>query len=378
MNKINISTTIYNIIKFIYINTIEYIFTILTIFYSKKPKNHSNKILFIANDGIGDNIIRISILRKYIEFFKTEDIYFLVSNDSGQRDFFYLVFPEKEKLISCYSKNIARNPLYRLSKINELNQYKFYKTILLHTKSERVTNIFKKYIHTKELYYHFSENPCSYTLKEDIELFQKVTNITLTINEIRPDLTYLIKNESNTYRLPKEFIAIGIGSSAIARTYPVSSFLTVLEWLAINGQYLVFLGKGQSDSMYYNTLIKHSPLIAKHSTNYIDKLSLSESLMILKQSKLFVGIESGLFNAAYVLNVPFAVIYGGGHYGRFIHPHDYSAYISNRMECFGCNWEKCGYGNIRLKPARCITSITPEQVIESISHLLLINTINIQ
>jgi ADP-heptose:LPS heptosyltransferase len=121
---------------------------------------------------------------------------------------------------------------------------------------------------------------------------------------------------------------------------------------------------------YYNKLISLSSIIKNQSINLIGKLSLLDSFQVLRKAKFFVGVESGLFNAASFLGIPLIVIYGGGHYGRFKHINDKAIYVSSTMNCFGCNWQNCPYGSLRFKSAKCISNIESKEIIAAICLMI--------
>jgi len=359
------------IIKKIYRKTSDLIFTGLIFFFSLKKNNISNNVLIVIPDGLGDNILRLEVIKKYFEYFKSKRIYVLVTNESGAKELIQLIDVQCAGFIEFSMTTFMRNPFYRFFIVKGLNQYNFSSIILLPTIASSTTEVLEKAFRTDNTFFYQTDNIFNYALLDDISLFKKVTNIDLDRKLLKTNLPSLLKNNLfSDSNIPSEYIVIGVGASANARKYPVKKFLLVLEWLSLNNYNMIFLGKGSEDVKYYNKLTSLSTVVKNHSINLIGKLSLINSLQVLSKSKFFVGVESGLFNAASFLGIPLVVIYGGGHYGRFKHVNENSIYVSTMMNCFGCNWQNCPYGSLRFKSAKCISNIDSQDIISAICLLI--------
>jgi ADP-heptose:LPS heptosyltransferase len=370
--------SIYVLTKKIYHQTSDIMFTCLIYFFSFKKYDKTNNVLIVVPDGIGDNILRLEVIKNYIEYFESKSIYFLVSKETGVKELIYSINKENTSFIDFSLKMFSRNPFYRFFKIKALNQYNFSSIVLLYTIESRVAEVLEKSFRAHNTFFYHTDNIFNYALLDDISLFKKVTNIDLDINLLKTNLQSIVKN--NLYsdsKIPSEYIVVGIGSSSVARTYPITKFLPVLEWLGFNNYTMIFLGKGLEDEKYYNKLISLSSIIKNQSINLIGKLSLLDSFQVLRKAKFFVGVESGLFNAASFLGTPLIVIYGGGHYGRFKHTNDNAIYVSSKMNCFGCNWQNCPYGSLRFKSAKCISNIESQEIISAICMLMEKNSIKL-
>ncbi len=362
---------IYVLTKKTYYKTIDIIFTCLIYFFRFKKYDITSNVLIVVPDGIGDNILRLEVIKNYIEYFKCKSIYFLISEETGVKELIYSINKENTSFIDFSLKKFSRNPFYRFFKNKALNQYNFSSIVLLYTIESRVAEVLEKSFRAHNTFFYRTDNIFNYALLDDISLFKKVTNIDLDINLLKTNLQSIVKN--NLYSdstIPSEYIVIGIGSSSVSRTYPITKFLPVLEWLGVNNYTMIFLGKGLEDEKYYNKLISLSSIIKNQSINLIGKLSLLDSFQVLRKAKFFVGVESGLFNAASFLGIPLIVIYGGGHYGRFKHINDKAIYVSSTMNCFGCNWQNCPYGSLRFKSAKCISNIESKEIIAAICLMI--------
>jgi ADP-heptose:LPS heptosyltransferase len=101
--------------------------------------------------------------------------------------------------------------------------------------------------------------------------------------------------------------------------------------------------------------------------NLCGRLKLTETAGILLQSELVFATESAMAHLSVALRRPTIAILGGGHYGLFAPWGTKAApvhWISNRIDCYGCNWS-CIYDS-----AICIHNIPPAQIIEKSLDLL--------
>jgi len=99
--------------------------------------------------------------------------------------------------------------------------------------------------------------------------------------------------------------------------------------------------------------------------NLSGKLTLKESIGIIKFADLAVGGETGLAHAACAVGTPNVVLLGGGHYGRFMPYSSLTTVVDNKMDCFKCNW----YCN-QPKKFNCVAGIHPNQIREAIDRIL--------
>jgi ADP-heptose:LPS heptosyltransferase len=91
-----------------------------------------------------------------------------------------------------------------------------------------------------------------------------------------------------------------------------------------------------------------------------------ENAVIIKNSSLFIGNDSGFTHIAKSFGIKFIGIIGGGSYGLFF-PYNAAGnerLMFNKMDCFGCEW-KCIYD----KPY-CHYNVSPESVFNEVRNLL--------
>ena len=330
--------------------------------YRKFNKGNGGRTLILTQDRIGDCIIRMALLEKYSCYFK--DIYFLISKEN------YDLFRNlSDKLIILDNKKMNRNFIYRwkfISKINFLN----FDNIVFSVPMNALDNnkIFNRFLISENKFYNEDKCDTKYVLDEQVKLFNNITGQNIKVSEIKTDLTkYLPDKKFNIdHKLfDEDYIVINMGAHDKGRMYPLDKFEIVFQYLLQMGEKIVFLGRGKNDSEYFEGLMKTAKGNSGKVINLIDKLSLPESLFVIKNSKMFIGVESGLWNASYSLNIPSVVIYGGGHFGRFMHQDESIGYVYKKMDCYKCKWN-CRYVDVNVESAKCISDIEPEKIIDSI------------
>jgi len=96
------------------------------------------------------------------------------------------------------------------------------------------------------------------------------------------------------------------------------------------------------------------------------ELKLNEIPTIIKASRLFIGLDSGMTHIALKAGVPLVAIIGGGQFGRFFpfKESDKVKYLFNELDCFSCEWQCI------LKEKECITKVTVERVYSIICQIL--------
>lgn len=350
-----------------------------------------NKVLLLCNDIIGDTIIRLGIMQKYINYFGYENTYFLTFNFNYE-----IVKLVTDKIILVDKEKFKNDENYKRAVIDDINSMKFYNMVNLITyRGVLLNELFarelkipikiayegeeadKKYWTMLNNEAYTSIIPCidknkqfslknkgiTYVLVHQLELLNYVTKKNYKLEDVKPNLKKYVNSDYNLNILNNS-IVFGMGASKEGRMYPYDKFAMVLKQISSLNYSFIFLGKGQCDKEYLDNLLKQVPELKKKAINFIDKLSIVESFKIISKAKLFVGVESGLWNASYALGVPSVVIYGGGHFGRFMHQSSNIKYIFKPMNCYFCRWE-CKYDCVK-----CIKELDYKEIVQSINLLL--------
>jgi ADP-heptose:LPS heptosyltransferase len=168
-------------------------------------------------------------------------------------------------------------------------------------------------------------------------------------------------------------VAAGIralGAANRLRVYNAEKFAVAARFLTDRGWPLVLLGRGVEDEAYAASLIQAIGRTGDGGIlNFISRLSVAESFRVILSAAFFVGAESGMWNAAYALDKPAVVLYGGGDYGGFLHKDPKIRDVTaGTRPCFQCRW-RCTRRNAR-GGAPCVDDIAPAQITEALQVLL--------
>lgn len=346
---------------------IQIIMSIFVVLLCRK-KNDKKKALILTQERIGDTLIRLNLLERYNGFF--DEAYFLAFD--GNKEIVELI---SDRIICIDERKITRNIFYRWHFILKLNIMNFDTAVFLVPYSGMYSNsLLYRYLLIKNKFINRDNYDSSYVLDRQVNLYNYITNQRINVSDVKPDMKkYLLKknidlSEKLISILPKEYIVINMGSLDKRRMYPIEKFEKVVKYLIDKNENLVFLGRGVNDSEYYKSIkIKFQKNITNF-IDFIDKLTIIESFLVISKAKMFIGVESGLWNSAYALNIPSVVIYGGGNYGRFLHRDDNISYIYTYLDCYGCKWH-CKYFDGNTEKAKCINDIEPSVIIDGINVL---------
>lgn len=345
---------------------------ILICFYVYKIANKTRtlpeKILILTNDNIGDAVVRIEYIKKYMDYYGEDNVYFLASE--ANKSIVSLI----SKNVITYDRKLFRgNIFYTIKFFQNINKYKFIKLIsLVFSEHFDLKFIGQLLIDVKYINAGYDNGDCNYIFDNLTRQYNEITGSNYSNEKFKPNLNkYLSSSATKKYNIPNVYITLGMGASAKIRVYSANKFAKIINYLIEKDITIVLLGNGHIDEEFFRQLSSYVNCSNSNIINLINKTSLIDTLQIIKNSKLFIGVESGLWNCSYALQIPSIVIYGGGHFGRFKHQSDKIKYIYNKMDCFECNWN-CIYSNENNEVAKCISTIEPEAVIYAIKKLILL------
>jgi ADP-heptose:LPS heptosyltransferase len=151
------------------------------------------------------------------------------------------------------------------------------------------------------------------------------------------------------------------GAGFDTKLWSSQSFARVADYLIENKSMTVVIAGSEKDK----TLA--SSIMAKTKNKIYDltgKMSLNQFAALAEHSSLYLGIDTAGFHIVWTLGIPTIGIFGGGHFGRFTPSFPHVKIVHHKMDCYNCYWH-CIYDE-----TKCITYITPENVIAAIDQLL--------
>lgn len=288
---------------------------ILSFFKSRfKP---TGKVLVKSCDGIGDILVRTKLMEEIEKKYGKENIYVLMK--SGYTKLGDML---GYKTIE-YSRKDRKNFFPRLKKMYELNSMGFSAYINVEFSNDiTVGNLFiPERIGREDLNWQVERNnkyyTKSYILENDYVMNQiavmgkEILNIDKTGKELAPDIGGLFKVEEKD-------IVVAVGSTGREK---VCSPILMAEYLKeVQNEYpdrkIVLVGNGDLQESYAKRLIE---LLGEGNIeNLVNKTSLKEVFEVVAKSCLFIGFDSGLYNACFALRKKGIILFKDSS-GAFIH-----------------------------------------------------------
>lgn len=277
--------------------------------FLKGGYKENGKILLKATDGIGDLLVRSSLVKKIFEKYGKENCVFLLNSS-------YL---EVGKILGYDSIGLTRkerkNFFPRLKKMQALNSMGFSKFINLEFENditvgnllipERIGMRTESENRKRANRYYTKSFPKSKSLSviDTIrEMGEEILGTEVKREEIIPDLRGI-------YPEGNEGISIAIGTSSrekVCSPYRMKEYVEILLEKFPNEK-IYLLGNGKVHREYsriLQELVKSEEIV-----DLVDKTSIGEAFERIAKSKLFVGFDSGLFNFAYTVRKPTVVLF---------------------------------------------------------------------
>lgn len=252
--------------------------------FNRKNIEDNKNLLIITLDALGDNIIKSKTIEILASKYGKENTYILCKNK-------WKVLYEIQGYKNIFVDETKWNIFYKIKQYRKLNNIGF-NTIAIMNHSyipEEASYIFsgKKY--------DMSEN-VEYILEKHVLILKKILGKEYSIEEIKPDIRKYFPNKKYN-----NIISIAIGTADYMKTPTYINLKNYIEKLLKLKKDIYLLGSGSKQKEIANKLQKeiNSNLIF----NYIDKLSLKEVIQVIKDSDLFIGGDSGLYNIGFSTKV---------------------------------------------------------------------------
>lgn len=148
------------------------------------------------------------------------------------------------------------------------------------------------------------------------------------------------------------------------RAWGITRMHNLLELLVKDGNQIVLIG-GPQEIPLLEELTEFLKL--PHVINLVGKCSIKQSIAAIKRCTCSIGIDTGMQHIAGALSVPTISIFGPTNpenHGAFS---TCSYFVEHDMDCKYC------YGTdnyIHCKHRRCLTEITPQQVMDTVHQVL--------
>ena len=320
-----------------------------------------NKILIVSTDGLGDAVVRLSLVDqianhngrdrvivltkklaiplydsinvKYIEYgeghktnFFKRCIMSIKINSMGVQDVYCLHFIFDEYLLDVLK---ARNKIGYKNRVN--------------------SNFDKQFTHVLPIHEYVGES---------IKSFAEYIGLGFTDMDNRK----LLPNKEKIYDFPYVVVAVGASSfdRMIRRTNMVAILKSLLPLIIANQGKIVFVGNGLKEVNYTRWLV--DKLGGEHVINDVGKYSLSDTIALVNECHLLIGFDSGLYNLSFSLQRPTICLAANNHI--FLHYRPWVKIVHGSGEVFG---DEDGFGCDKTN------SITPEQVLVAYHEMMAVD-----
>ena len=334
------------------------------------------KILLIASHGIGDLIMLIPALKR-MEFLSRHSVTILL-NSKLEKELYDLVFKNLQTKI--FLKEDYSNLFTKIKLIKELREENYdkilaqagvsrLKVLLLSffMRSFFIQSFFSFFKYKKEIIH-------SHKVIENFKTLSSQTGVNLknfhyeypTLifpSQCKKKIDSFIKKEIQN----KEMIIIGPGSffkERHKRFAPENYSKVILKILKKYTNFKIILVGSKNE--YKDCALISRLSDDKNVINTAGKFSLTETIYLLKQSKVIIANCNAISHIGALLSKPIIGIYGPTDY-KITGPHNSKFYpVSINLECSPCYQdipEGCG------NPV-CMSQISPELVFENIEKCL--------
>lgn len=349
--------------------------TLIDLFYElniQKSYKTGDKILVTSTDGIGDFIVREKVFLEIIEKYGKENIVVLVKDktvpliekygiknivvyDKESRKEFFEGVKFLKKVFSLgiskiYSLEFSKQDLWFIryfSKLQTMNKIEIIGYTI--SVNNGLDKEYDKY-YTKLVSRDNINQVIELSMRYLLEVFKKKVNL----EGVRPNLADLY-TENSEY---ENDIAVGVGSIDRKKIMSPKNLEKIL--IELSKEYpksrIILLGKGKLEERVMtemDNISEYSNII-----DYVNKTSLEETNTIINSSKLYIGVDSGLYNIAFGFRKK--VI---GLFTKKEHGFSHNCYKDITIVS-GLNGESGYFGNEYLN------GIKPQQVIEASKELL--------
>lgn len=349
------------------------------LFLKKTNKSGADKrVLLVKDDAFGDFILFTGALKFYQTHFGKENVYLLVIDRIADVAQLYVY---EANLLVFQPNKFENKVLYKIKFLNSIRTIGFDHVIASTHRSSNCNKIVKliaaknNYGYEKEHifssrrinYYNHrvtsfdkispSNDPHCYNhvIEHEAYFLSQVLNMTgLSSDEILP----LIPSDGFVEKLNEPYFVLLPEAGDMIRAYPVKKLAEVMKTLCKRyGIKCVVLGTGKG----------YDPKVfeAENSVLLLGKTSLSEALAYVHFAQFTLGNETGLTHASWIMHNPTVMIYGGGHYGRFLPLNDFCSLVTHKMDCYCCHWS-CKF-DAPIVP--CVSNIREDEIIRAVEEL---------
>lgn len=274
----------------------------------KKKFQRGDKILLTSTDGIGDVIVRQKLAEKFLKEYGEDRIYVLclgkttpIFRKMGFKNIIEYT-RDHRKRVSGKLKLIEKIGRLGIGEIValEFDQHDIY---IKYFKGIKKTAFRNKDHPVMDKYYDKHIERREGSILNDVRGFIKeYFSIETSLKEVRPNL----KDEYAKDESYKDCITFGIGANATSKIVSPITMAEVVKVLRnVQSSKIVLLGYGDREDKIADEIIGYTG--SDRIINLVGKKTLDETIGVINSSKLYIGLDSGLYNFAFALKKPIIV-----------------------------------------------------------------------
>ncbi|MFH1198777.1 MAG: lipopolysaccharide heptosyltransferase II [Candidatus Omnitrophota bacterium] len=341
-----------------------------------KEALEARKILIIKFSSLGDIILSSPAIKAIRDkFSKNYEISFLVGEESKEA---LLNCPYIDELMVCDLKNKDKGISGLLKLGRRLRKKNFDMVIdLQNNRKSHILAFLSRSLN--RLGYH--NGKFSFLLNYRIKNNQKQMNpvphqfrilemLDIKFNEqglalwpTQEDQNYVDELLSGQWLAAgQKIVGINISSSPrwLTKNWPLENMVKLCDKLGAKDVRVVITGTDK-DLDLANALIaraKQAKII-----NFCGKTSVNQLAALIKKCSVYISTDSAPLHIAAAMGAPFVALFGPTDPVRHIPPANNYVVIRKELKCEPCYKSKC-------KDAKCMNSITPEEVMDAVGKLL--------
>jgi len=149
-------------------------------------------------------------------------------------------------------------------------------------------------------------------------------------------------------------VCIHVGATKAYKQWPIEHYAEIADWLAEQGQQVVFIGAGAADTQRVSRV---QALCQRPHVNVCEQLSLRLLIALFQQCRFFLGNDSGPMHLAAAAGARVYAIFGPTHEDRWGPLGNKATVIRNSQACeSSCSKKLCPVNH------RCMNTLDPAQV----------------
>lgn len=147
-------------------------------------------------------------------------------------------------------------------------------------------------------------------------------------------------------------------------------WIKVVKYLSNQCGAQVFYAGGKKDS-YEGIDSEVRGAVTIQPVDMCGKLSIPETISLIKEMDLVVGIDSGLIHMAAALNIPSILLHGPTSLLRWVPRSESCKVLSRKFSCSPCCLQSGAKKHCKNKIPECMEFLTPDIVIKAINDIFL-------